>query len=114
MTQDIQTKHANATDDTETVIVLCGSRGGHGYVVSDTTTTVAEAVESARGYGGTAKTKGYTAYEFGPGITYVGHDPMGGIRWEWGSQGGAVTITERTKDGRVKSTHVMTRPSDHI
>lgn len=29
-----QTKHTDANDDTETVVVLCGSRGGHGYVVS--------------------------------------------------------------------------------
>ena len=53
-----ETKHQDHTSDAHQVVVLCGSRGGHGYVVSDPSTTVAEAVRSAGKYGGTAKTKG--------------------------------------------------------
>lgn len=102
-------KHEDHTSDAHTVIVVCGTRGGSGYVVSGASRTVAEAVESARRYGGTARTKGYTAYEFGPGCSYAGHDPLYGIRWNLDDPDVRVgpTVTERNRLGRVTET-VMT------
>ena len=97
-------KHEDHTSDAHTVIVVCGTRGGSGYVVSDASGTVAEAVESARRYGGTARTKGYTAYEFGPGVTYTGHDPLNGVHYKFDDPDNPVdpTVTERNRFGAVK------------
>lgn len=101
--------HHDTTEDAHEVVVLCGTKGGYGYVVSDASATVAQAVESAKRYGGTPGTRGYTAYEFGPGCSYAGHDPLYGIRWNLDDPDVRVgpTVTERNRLGRVTET-VMT------